>query len=254
MSLRSTVLTICSAFPFKSSLEVFLGERDYVNHPLPEFIGAKQADLQQLMKEWLATNTALKKSSLHPILQTAILAFSFVYIHPLQDGNGRLHRYLFHHVLADRGFTPKGIIFPVSSVIFDQIDKYKKSLMSVSAPLLDFIEWETDEQLNVKILNDTIDLYRYLDLTNNAEFFYDVVKETIEVNLPLELEQLKKYDKAKEELTEYLEMPEGTLSLLINVIKDNGFKLSKAKKAKFFPQLTEKEVLEIEGIVKDAYE
>ncbi|HIP51694.1 MAG TPA: hypothetical protein EYG94_06355 [Campylobacterales bacterium] len=32
-----------------------------------------------------------------------MIAFSFVYIHPLEDGNGRIHRYLIHHVLAERG-------------------------------------------------------------------------------------------------------------------------------------------------------
>ncbi len=37
---------------------------------------------------------------LDPIVSAAILAFGFVYIHPFEDGNGRLHRYLFHHVLA----------------------------------------------------------------------------------------------------------------------------------------------------------
>lgn len=233
--------------------EVFLGDRDYNNHPVPEFIGARQEDLPQIMGRWLEMNKVLKNSSLHPILQATILAFSFVYIHPLQDGNGRLHRYLFHHILADRNFTPKGMIFPVSSVIFDRIEKYRESLVRVSAPLLNFIEWSTDTQLNVEILNDTIDLYQFLDLTDNAEFFYEVVKETIEVNFPFELDQLKKYDKAKEDLSDYIEMPEGALSLLINVIKDNGFRLSKGKKEKFFSELTAKEVLHVEAIIKEAF-
>lgn len=234
--------------------EVFLGDRDYNQHPIPEFIGAKHEDLESIMQKWLLMNNELRDSSLHPVLQTALVAFSFVYIHPLEDGNGRLHRYLFHHVLADRGFTPKGIIFPISSVIFDQIEKYKESLTGASSPLLDLIEWETDDKLNVQILNETRDLYQYLDLTKNAEFLYQVVKETIEVNLPLELEELKKYDKAKEALSQYIEMPEGTLSLLINVIKDNSFKLSKSKKTKFFERLTEKEIQDIEMIIKEAYE
>ncbi len=234
--------------------EVFLGDRDLNNHPLPEFVGARQKDLPQIMGEWLEMDEALRKSPLHPLLQATILAFSFVYIHPLQDGNGRLHRYLFHHILADRNFTPKGMTFPVSSVIFDRIEKYRESLVSVSAPLLDFIEWRTDAQLNVEILNETIDLYKFLDLTENAEFFYEVVKETIEVNFPLELDQLKKYDKAKEELSGFIEMPEGTLSLLINLIKDNDFKLSKAKKEKFFSGLKAKEVLRIEAIIKEAFQ
>lgn len=234
--------------------EVFLGDRDYNNHPLPEFIGAKQEDLSDLMRKWLETNDALKDTLLHPILQAALLAFSFIYIHPLQDGNGRIHRYLFHHILSDRGFAPKGVVFPVSSVIFDKIEEYGETLRRVSFPLLDFIHWETDEKLNVAILNKTDDLYRFPDLTKNAEFLYGVVKETIEVSLPSELEQLKKYDKAKEEVAGYIEMPEQTLSLLINVIKNNDFKLSTAKKSKFFDNLTKKEIKNIESIVKEAFD
>lgn len=48
---------------------------------------------------------------LDAVLAAAIVAFAFIYIHPFADGNGRLHRYLIHHVLAERGFNP-----PVSSL------------------------------------------------------------------------------------------------------------------------------------------
>ena len=48
-----------------------------------------------------------------PVIASAFLAFGFVYIHPYEDGNGRLHRYLIHHVLATRGFNPPEVMFPV---------------------------------------------------------------------------------------------------------------------------------------------
>lgn len=234
--------------------EVFLGDRDQDNFPRPEFIGAKLSDVPELMNHWLELNEKLKNSNLDPILQAVVIAFTFVYIHPLQDGNGRLHRYLLHHILADRGFTPKGIVFPVSAVIFDQIEKYKQSLTAVTSPLLEYIEWESDDKLNVQILNDTEILYQYLNLTGNAEFFYEVVKETINKSLPEELNQLKKYDRAKTLLSNYIEMPEKDVSLLINTIRDNQFKLSNNKKTKFFNQLSENEIADIENLIKEAYE
>ena len=61
-----------------------------------------------------------------------MLAFGFVYIHPFEDGNGRIHRYLMHHVLARRGFNPSGVIFPVSAAILDKIDEYREVLESYS--------------------------------------------------------------------------------------------------------------------------
>ena len=49
---------------------------------------------------------------LDPVIAAAILAFGFVYVHPFDDGNGRIHRYLIHHVLARREFSPAGVVFP----------------------------------------------------------------------------------------------------------------------------------------------
>lgn len=233
--------------------EVFLGDRAYDQRPRPEFIGAKKDDLRSLMNSWLHLNRVLKESNLDPILQTAIIAFSFIYIHPLHDGNGRLHRYLLHHILADRDFTPKGIIFPVSSVIFDRIEEYRDSLTAISKPLMELIEWDCDEKLNVKILNETKILYQYYDFTRVVEFLYDVVKTTIEVNLPKELQELKMYDRAHESVSTYIEMPEGTLSLLINVIRGNNFKLSVTKRKRYFEELTDKEIADIELMIREAY-
>jgi hypothetical protein len=35
-------------------------------------------------------------SEVNPILRAAVISFAFVFIHPFEDGNGRLHRYLIH--------------------------------------------------------------------------------------------------------------------------------------------------------------
>ena len=72
--------------------------------------------------------TACDDDGLDPVLQAAATAFAFVHVHPFQDGNGRLHRCLIHHVLAERKFTPAGMVFPVSSVMLDRIDEYRSTL------------------------------------------------------------------------------------------------------------------------------
>ena len=95
---------------------VFVGERDRNSDPLPEFIGARPADLPGLVDSLLAANKRMTVSAIDPVLQAAATAFGFVYIHPYQDGNGRLHRCLIHHVLAEREFSPPGMVFPVSAV------------------------------------------------------------------------------------------------------------------------------------------
>ena len=69
---------------------VFLGERDHHGDPLPEFIGACPKDLQDLVNGLLAANDRMREDGLDAVLKAAATAFGFVYIHPFQDGNGRV--------------------------------------------------------------------------------------------------------------------------------------------------------------------
>ncbi len=75
----------------------FIGEHDRATGmPLPDHIDAKPNDLPSLMQGLVDFDRGPAKE-LDPVLAATILAFGFVYIHPLEDGNGRLHRYLIHH-------------------------------------------------------------------------------------------------------------------------------------------------------------
>jgi hypothetical protein len=73
---------------------VFLGERDHNGDPLPEFIGARPQDLSSVITGLIAANERMRGSGIDAVLQAAATAFGFVYVHPYQDGNGRLHRCL----------------------------------------------------------------------------------------------------------------------------------------------------------------
>ena len=123
-----------------------------------------------------------------------MLAFGFVYIHPFEDGNGRIHRYLIHHVLAERGFNPPGVVFPVSPPSWSGSTTTGEVLESYSGRLLPLIEWEPTENFNVRVLNDTGDFYRFFDATPHAEFLYAWVRKTIEEDLPDETNFLRRYD------------------------------------------------------------
>ena len=115
---------------------VFLGERDHSDDPLPEFIGARPDDLDLLMAGLLTANDRMRESGLDAVLQATATAFGFVYVHPYEDGNGRVHRCLIHHVLAERAYTPPGMVFPVSSVMLDRIEGYSRTLKNHSGPLM----------------------------------------------------------------------------------------------------------------------
>ena len=234
--------------------DVFLGERDHNHDPLPEFIGARQADVVNLMTALNDCNNRMRPQDIDAVIQAAIIAFGFVYIHPLEDGNGRLHRCLIHHVLAERKFSPEGMVFPVSSVMLDRIEGYQRVLQNHSAPLMPFIEWQPTADHNVNVINDTEDLYRYFDATLVAEFLYECVKTTIENDLPREISYLIAHDKAKGHIMEYVEMPNKLAQDLIIFVRQNGGAMPKKRREKEFSVLTEEEVIRIEKIIMDAYE
>ncbi len=233
---------------------VFLGERDAQNNPLPEFIGARHGDLDDLIKGMIAANDRMGSEALDPVLQAAAIAFGFVYIHPLQDGNGRLHRYLFHHALAERKFTPPGMVFPVSSVIFDRIEDYKEALEQHSEPLMEYIEWRPTANYNVEVLNETADLYRYFDCTDAAEFLYGCVQHTVEIDLPREIDYLKRNDEALRRIADLVEMPDRLTQNLVMFIRQNDGALSKRRREKEFEALTDDEVAALETIVREEFE
>jgi hypothetical protein len=233
---------------------VFLGERDHHGDPLPEFIGARARDLADLMNGLLEANDRMREDGLDAVLKATATAFGFVYIHPFEDGNGRLHRCLIHHVLAERKFTPPGMVFPVSSVMLDRIDDYRSTLQGHSGPLMPFIDWRPTLSRNVEVLNDTADLYRYFDCTEEAEFLYSCVRRTVEQDLPREIEYLRRHDEAIHRIMDAIEMPDRLAENLVMFIRQNQGSLSKNRRKNEFNALRDDEVTLVERIVRDAFE
>lgn len=225
----------------------FIGERDReTQEPIPDHISAKHENLEQLMAGLLQTQKVLTESRMDPVLVAAKIAFGFVFIHPFVDGNGRLHRYIIHHILSQTGYTEQGIIFPVSASILTHIEDYAKTLESYSHPILNFIDWKASENNNVKILNDTLDYYRYFDATVQAEFLFYCVNDTLVNVIPSEVEYLKKFDEFKRFIDNKFEMPDNMISLLVGFLEQGNGKLSKRAKSDEFNKLTIDEISSIE--------
>ena len=226
----------------------FIGWHDRQTlQPIPAHISARPEDLPSLMKGLIEFSNRYV-TAMDPIIAAAVLAFGFVYIHPFADGNGRLHRYLIHHVLAHTKFNPPNTIFPVSAVILSRVKEYHRVLASYSQELLPLIEWQETQQHNVHVVNDTADFYRYFDATGPVEFLYSCIQETIEKTVPAEIEFLQRYDVFKQGVENLVEMPGRRISLLFNFLRQNGGKMSQRAKNKEFASLSEEEILAIEAI------
>lgn len=231
----------------------FIGTRDRTtDEPIPEHISARPEDLASLVEGLIAYDSRAVENRLDPVIAAAAVAFGFAYIHPFEDGNGRLHRWLMHHILAMAGFNPPEMIFPVSAVILREIKEYKRVLASYSAPLLECcIDWRSTAQHNVEVLNDTGDLYRYFDATAHAEFLYRCVAETVQTDLPAEVAYLEAFDRFAEAINRMVDMPEKTVHLLNTFLRQGEGKLSKRARTKEFAALTDDEVGYVERVYSE---
>jgi len=225
----------------------FIGEHDrQTGSPLPDHISAKHQDLADLLDGLIAFDKDAAPK-MDAVLVATTLAFGFVYIHPFADGNGRIHRYLIHHVLTERGFNPVGMVFPVSGAILERLDDYRRVLEDYSSRVLPLIEWKATKDNNVEVLNDTVDLYRFFDATFAAEFLYECVETTIKDDLPNEAQHLQNYDAFKTDVDDIVAMPDRMVDLLYRFLRQNDGHFSKRALTNEFSALNENEVDKLEA-------
>ena len=240
--------------PGVRTIEGFVGQHDrFTRDPLPSHISAKQQDLPSLMAGLVAYAERAKFNKVDAVTTAAALAFGFVYIHPFEDGNGRVHRWLFHHILAQAGYNPPGIVFPISATIYRRLDAYKRVLESYSRPLLEFVDWRASPDHNVEVHNETAHFYRYFDATLHAEFLYECVQQTVERDLPDEVAYLEAYDQFSRAVLAKFDMPNSLVDLLHRFLGQNDGQLSQRARTKEFSALTDAEVSDVEAAFAAAF-
>ncbi|MFV0275753.1 MAG: Fic family protein [Parahaliea sp.] len=231
-----------------------------------EFVPARPEALQALMQGLLDTAARArcggsesgrdKESATQPfdpVIYAAIIAFGFVFIHPFMDGNGRIHRYLIHEVLTQAGFTPKGIVLPVSAVILANMPKYVGILQSFSRPLRERTQYSPDTPGLPATGNDAV-YFRYFDATPQAEFLYRAQERTVEQDLQQEIDFLLGFDRARQQLNQLLDWPGHDLDLFIRTVHQNGGQLSATKRKSHFDWMREEEIRSAQAMVVAAFE
>ena len=210
--------------------------------------------LDQLGKPKPGSNSQL---AIDTIIIAALLSFGFVFIHPFEDGNGRIHRFLIHHVLARHDVTPQGAIFPISAAMIRNMAAYDAALESVSLPMLPFIDWRWKDGLvggEIEVLNDTLDYYRFIDATAVAEYLYEKIIETVRKDLPEELSYLALYDRAYRAVDDRLDgVPQSKVALLVTLCLQNQGRLAKGKdRERLFPMLSDADIAAAEALIEEA--
>ena len=215
----------------------------------------KPGDLDELMEGLFRSAHRMMDSFVDPVLIATIVAFGFVYIHPFKDGNGRIHRFLIHHILSRLGFTPTDFVFPVSAVMYQNARKYQDTLNLFSEPLLQLVDYSLDHEGFMTVKGDTIDYYRYFDSTGMVENLFSFIENTIDSEYLKELNFLKKFAEAQREIENILDgLSQRDIQLFVKNCKSNGYKISKSKREKYFNMLSSDEILQMEQTVRNVFE
>ena len=231
----------------------YVGEALSMGYEKIHYISPKPEDLSSLMEGLIASHKRMQEGGVHPIVHAAVIAYGFVFLHPFEDGNGRIHRFLIHNILAIRAFSPPGVLFPISAVMLKDAASYDASLEAFSRNIAAMIDYTLDNEGRLTVHNETAHWYRYIDMTMQAEALYRFVVETVKTELPKELSFLADYDKAKQKIQDIVDMPDRLIDLFIRFVLQNHGKLSKGKKEKYFHQLTPTEIAAMEEVVSTVF-
>lgn len=223
------------------------GERVHYVPPQPE-------DVPSIMEGMLAAHQRMAASDIHPVVHAAVISFGFVFLHPFEDGNGRIHRFLIHNILALSGFTPPGVIFPVSAVMLKDRGAYDRALEAFSLALMRLVDFTLDDEGRLTVHNETGAHYRYLDMTSQAEASFRFIAATIDTELAEELRFLQCYDAAKRAIQEIVDMPDRLIDLFIRICVQNQGTVSRSKRRNQFSMLADSELSRMEEAVRTAYE
>ena len=207
--------------------------------PKPDAIASIMDGFLRCMAQWMAAQ------EYDPVVVAAVLGFAFVFLHPFDDGNGRIHRFLMHAVLAQSGFVPHELIFPVSAVMLKHQLDYDKALETFSNRVMPLLDYNIDDKGEVSVRNDSRDFYCAIDYTPIVEYFQQVIVRTIRTEWKTELDYLKAYDKMREAMRSIVDMPEKKANQFILFVRQNGGHLSQRKR-QLFPELHDDEIARLE--------
>jgi hypothetical protein len=231
----------------------YVGQSISCQKQLVHYVSPKPSDLPALMEGLLSAHREMGNNAIPAVIHAAAISYGFVFMHPFEDGNGRIHRFLIHNILFLRNVVPQGLMFPVSAVMLKNPALYDQSLGAFSKPLMQLIEYDLDDLGRVTVLGESGHLYRYIDMTPQAEALYDFIQATIEHELLEELTFLMNYDKTKQAIQEIVDMPDRLIDLFIKLCLQNNGRLSAKKRKSRFELLTDYELNEMERAVKEMF-
>ena len=213
-------------------------QKVYFVCPPPQFVGSLMQGIVELNKKNTSTET---------IIKATMVSFGYVYIHPFEDGNGRVHRFLIHDILVRDGIVPNSTILPVSTQILAHMNEYNTTLELLSKLIERKVKYDIDDsgEMTVNNASEIEALYRFPDLTKHTVFLARAIQSTINKYVPEELLFLQRYDELKRDIQSIVDMPDKKVDRMILFLHQNMGKLA-ARKRNFYKELSDNEIEQME--------
>lgn len=249
---------------------VFIGTAAHHGVTVVHYIAPPSNKIHELMdglrdferKTRKPLSAGLLTESSQSVVRSSAIAFAFVYIHPLADGNGRVHRLLINDTLIRDGLIPPGVILPISSTIVKSstrrgeyigvLESLSKRLMRKHNTDYRFGEYKTCEDgvstdFEFDGYDDALHFWRFQDLTSHCKYMANVIKITVTENMTDEAQYLAIHDDARMRLKTVFEMPDQDADRIIRSLRENKGQISN-KLYEAYPKIFEEHLIASEII------
>ena len=241
-------VTTLASFGLRQS-PVFVGETVRYEHVV-HYVAPEWTDVAPML-EGLRTFVERTRGA-SATARAAVASFAFVYIHPLADGNGRVHRFLVNDVLRRDRAIHAPFILPISALITEhsaERARYDEALEAFSRPLMERyadryrFSREPELQPDGVMSNFHFDAYadarmawRFLDLTSHVEYTAGLLARTIQQEMHAQAAFFRSLGQARAAVKEIIEGPDADVDAIIRSARENSGVRS-GKLAKRFPAL-----------------
>lgn len=203
------------------------------------------------------------------VVRAAAAAFGFVYVHPLADGNGRVHRFLINDILRRDGAVPSPYILPISATItqspaqrakYDEVlDIFSKPFMQAFSAACDFsgvrrtYEDGISSDLQFSGYEEAAPAWRYPDLTDHVVYLSDIIDRTIRHEMTNEARYIRDWERARAAVKKVIDGPDIDIDRIIRSVRENQGNISNALRKQFAVLEQQAVVDEVVGAIKAVY-
>ncbi|PFG54273.1 Fic/DOC family protein [Marinobacter sp. LV10R520-4] len=225
---------------------VFVGSGTQEMGSYVHYVAPDANDVEPMLK---GLQTFMEKTrNVNPVIRAAVASFGFVFIHPMADGNGRISRFLINDTLRRDSAIPAPLLLPISSTITKSTvsrTRYDKILEAYSRPMM--AKTANDIRFGSRTAypdgvvsdfefsgNDTLrPAWRYPDLTEQSEYLFHVIHETIEYEMRHQIQSHHSYIEARDKVKDFLEGPDEHIDRIMRSVERNEGQISNKLKNEF---------------------